>query len=610
MDNYQPFQSPQFERQQFYVRLLVGSLLMVVLTSVLIGRYYYLQIINYEEFMTRSESNSVLVQPIAAIRGDIYDRNGIVLAQNRVSFNLSIVNERTDSLDLLLSKISKLITLSDFQRNQFYKKLKRKRRPFEPISLKLDLSEEERAILAVNQFDLRGVLVTVKLLREYPFGLNTAHLVGYVGGISDNEIDDLDPVLYAGTSVLGKSGVEKKYEYDLLGRVGYQTVEVNNLGRVMRNLDQEDPIDGEDLHLYLDYRLQETAYEVLEGEKGAVVVLEIETGGILAMASAPSFNPNKFVTGISYKNYNSLVSSSTKPLFDRALRGQYPPGSTMKPVYGLAALNEQIIKENYKIYDPGYFQLPNSNHKYRDWKKGGHGHNIHLNDAVIQSCDTFFYNLSTLMPIDIFHKYGSSFGLGQKTGVDMPLERNGIMPSKTWKQKTHNLTWYPGDSVNASIGQGFTLTTPIQLAVMTAGLATQGEIPIPQVVRSKNKLLSVKRKIEISKANWNYIHKAMKDVVHSPRGTARRLNQGIDYQISGKTGTVQVIGIKQKEKYDIATTAKKNRDHALFIAFAPSDNPKIAIAVIIENGGSGSARAAPAAKKVIEAYMDLYPIAL
>ena len=608
MDHYRPFQSRQFEQQKFYSRLLLGCLSMVVLTAVLLSRYYYLQVVNYDDFMTRSENNSVLIEPITPPRGKIYDRNGVVLANNRPSFNLSIVKERTVNLDSLLSNVSKLISISDFEKKQFFKKLKRKRRPFEPIQLKADLSEEERAILAVHQFDLRGTLVTAKLLREYPFGYNTAHITGYVGGINDRELKTLDPLLYSGALIVGKSGVEKKYEQDLVGQLGYQMVEVNSLGRVMRELNKEEPINGKDLHLYLDHRLQEKAYEVLEGEKGSVVLIELETGGILAMASAPSFDPNKFVKGISHKKYNLLTSSSEKPLFDRSLLGQYPPGSTMKPVYGLAALNEGIIDKEYNIYDPGYFQLPNSKHKYRDWKRGGHGHDIHLNNAIIESCDTFFYKLSTLMSISIFHKYGTNFGIGVKTGIDMPLEKNGIMPSRDWKKRIHNLAWYPGDSVNASIGQGFTLATPLQLAVMTAGLANQGDIPVPRIVRNKNSSFVMKKKVEIQKEHWNYVRKAMKDVVHDSSGTARRINQGINYQISGKTGTVQVIGIKQKERYDIASTAKKNRDHALFIAYAPSDKPKVAIAIIIENGGSGSARAAPAAKEVIETYMNLYPV--
>jgi len=608
MDHYRPFKSRQFEQQKFYMRLLVGCFFMAVLTAILVSRYYYLQVINHDVFMTKSENNSLLIEPITPARGNIYDRNGVVLAMNRPSFNLSIVSERTVNLDLLLSNVSKLISISDFEKKQFFKSLKRKRRPFEPVQLKKDLSEEERAILAVHQFDLRGSLVTAKLLREYPLGSSTAHITGYVGAINEQELKTLDPLLYSGALVLGKSGIEKKYEQNLVGQPGYQMVEVNSLGRVMRELNKVDPVNGKDLHLYLDHRLQEKAYEVLEGEKGSVVLIEVDTGGILAMASAPSYDPNKFVKGISHKNYNLLAKSSEKPLFDRALLGQYPPGSTMKPVYGLAALNEGIIDEKYNIYDPGYFQLPGSKHKYRDWKRGGHGHDIHLNNAIIESCDTFFYKLSTLMPISILHKYGTIFGIGEKTGIDMPHEKNGIMPSRDWKKRTHNLAWYPGDSVNASIGQGFTLATPLQLAVMTVGLANQGKIPVPRIARDKNPSLLVKKEVEIQKKYWNYIRKAMKDVVHDPTGTARRINQGIDYEISGKTGTVQVIGIKQKERYDIASIAKKNRDHALFIAYAPSDKPKVAIAIIIENGGSGSARAAPAAKEVIETYMNLYSI--
>ncbi|MGY8816481.1 MAG: penicillin-binding transpeptidase domain-containing protein, partial [Pseudomonadales bacterium] len=293
-----------------------------------------------------------------------------------------------------------------------------------------------------------------------------------------------------------------------------------------------------------------------------------------------------------------------------ALRGQYPPGSTVKPVYGLAALDEGVINENYRISDPGYFKLPNSEHKYRDWKKGGHGNNIHLHDAIVQSCDTFFYNLTNLMSIDTFDRYGSAFGFGQKTGIDMPLERKGIMPSRSWKQEARSMRWYTGDTVNVSIGQGYTLTTPIQLAVMTAGIASRGEMRTPQLVQNQQNILPVKRKIEISENHWNYVHQSMEDVVHGAKGTARGISKGLNYKIAGKTGTVQVIKIKQEEKYDAGATAKRNRDHALFVAFAPRENPKIAVAIVIENAGSGSSQAAPVARKIMDAYMNFYPEAL
>ena len=607
MDDYHPFNSPQFERQQFCARIFFGASLMAVLVFILFGRYYYLQVVKYKEFMTKSENNRILVEALPPARGLVYDRNGVLLAQNRASFSLFVVSERVDDIRLLLEEISSLITLSDKEKNQFYKQLNRRRRSFEPVLLKLDLSEEDQAIIAVNEYHLQGILVTAKLLREYPFGQNFAHVLGYVGHINEDEIDGLDSVLYAGTLVLGKTGIEKKYEDDLLGRVGYQVVEVNNRGRVMRRLQHDNPIDGKDLHLHLDHRLQHQAYELLKGEKGAIVVIEIDTGGVLAMASAPSFNPNEFVSGISYKNYNALTHSLQLPLFDRVLGGQYPPGSTVKPVYALAALDQGVINENYRISDPGYFKLPNSEHKYRDWKQEGHGNNIRLRDAIIQSCDTFFYNLTSLMSIDTFDRYGSAFGLGQKTGIDMPFERKGIMPSRSWKQEAKSMQWYTGDTVNVSIGQGYTLATPMQLAVMTAGIASRGEIRTPQLVQNQQNILPVKRKIEISESHWNYVQQSMEGVVHDPKGTARGISNGLDYNIAGKTGTAQVINIKQEEKYDAAATAKRNRDHALFIAFAPTVNPKIAVAIVIENAGSGSSQAAPVARKIMDAYMNFYP---
>jgi penicillin-binding protein 2 len=607
MDSYEPFKSHQSVQRSFYARLILGALIMIVLSIVMFGRYYYLQVVSFSEFMTRSESNRVLVKPISPRRGSIYDRNGVILAKNRSSFNLSVVKERAGNVKSLVSKINGLVDLSELETDQFYKQLKRRRRPYQAVPLKLDLSEEDQAILAVNQHDLKGMLVTTKLLREYPFALQTAHTLGYVGRINDRENNLLDPVLYSGTFVVGKTGLEKKYEDELIGRPGYQTVEINNRGRIMRQLEREDPLDGKDLHLHLDYRLQHKAFEALKGEKGAVVVIEVDTGGVLAMVSAPSFDSGEFVTGMSYGNYSALASSSDQPLFDRVLRGQYPPGSIVKPLFALAALDKKVITKRYSINDPGYFQLPNSKHKYRDWKKGGHGNAIYLNDAIIQSCDTFFYNLSTLMPIDIFYEYGSSFGLGEKTGIDMPFERSGIMPSRSWKKKNKNQSWYAGDTINTSIGQGFTLATPMQLAVMTAGIASQGKIRVPQLVRNPKKPSSLKRKVEISKENWKYVHQAMNDVVHSSKGTARGISRGLNYHIAGKTGTVQVVGIKQKERYNAATTPKHHRDHAFFSAFAPKENPKIAIIVVIENGGSGSSQAAPVAREIIDAYMNFYP---
>lgn len=610
MNNDRALKNPQLEFRLFMARLLFAILVVIVMSGVLIGRYYYLQVVRYDGLKTLSDSNRVLIQPVPPTRGLIYDRNGVLLADNRSSFNLSIVVERAGEIEPLITELEDLVGVSKSEKKRFYKQLERRRRPYEPVPLRLDLSEKEQGILAVHEYHLPGVEVTVQLLRNYPLGSDTAHVLGYVGRINDREVQELDPVRYSGTLVTGKTGLEKFYEDELLGNVGYQTVETNARGRVMQKLERTDPVEGSDLHLYLDSRLQHLAYETLEGERGAVVAIEIDTGGVLAMASAPTFDANKFVTGISFEHYDELLNSLDRPLFDRVLQGQYPPGSTVKPLYGLAALESGVISQSYHIYDPGFYQLKNEERKFRDWKKGGHGSKISLYDAIVQSCDTFFYDVGVKMTIDTLSEYGSRFGLGEKTGLDMPIERAGIMPSRAWKRGARGLAWYPGDTVNTSIGQGFSLTTPMQLAVATARMASRGDVRVPQLVRKQHTIMPPTKVIQASDRNWNFVHEAMQGVVHNIRGTAKGINKGLNYHIAGKTGTAQVIGIKQDEEYDAELVAKRNRDHALFIAFAPVEDPKIAVAVIVENGEHGSSTAAPVARKIIDAYMNYYPGAL
>ncbi len=607
MNDDHALKNPILESRLFVFRLFFAVLVVGLMAGVLLWRYYHLQVIRHEGLVTLSDRNRVLVEPVPPTRGLIFDRNGVLLADNRPSFNLSIVVERAGDLDVLMEELNSLIGVSDSEKARFSKQLDRHRRPYEPVPLRLDLSEREQGVLAVNEYHLPGVKVTVQSLRNYPFGQELAHVLGYVGRINDTEIQALNSVRYSGTIVMGKTGIEKYYENELLGEVGYQTVETNARGRVMQQLERTDPVPGKDLQLYLDSRLQHEAYEALAGQRGAVVAIEIATGGVLAMASGPTFDPNEFVTGISFDHYDALLNSPDRPLFDRVLQGQYPPGSTVKPLYGLAALESGTIGTAHRIYDPGFYQLKNKEHKYRDWKKGGHGSKIYLRDAIVQSCDTFFYDAGVKMTIDTLSLYGSRFGFGQKTGIDMPTERAGIMPSRAWKRGARGLAWYPGDTVNTSIGQGFTLVTPMQLAVATARMASRGEMRSPQLVRKQHAVPPPAGKIQASESNWNYIHQAMQDVVHNRRGTAQGINRGLKYHIAGKTGTAQVVGIKQDEEYDAETVAMRNRDHALFIAFAPVENPRIAVSVIVENGEHGSSTAAPVARKLIDAFMAYYP---
>ncbi len=610
MNEDRAIKNPIQEYRLYVGRLLFTLLVVLIMAGVLLWRYYHLQVLEHEGLVTLSDRNRVLVEPMPPTRGLIYDRNGVLLADNRPSFNLSIVKERAGDLDTLIAELDQLVGVSEVELERFQKQMQRRRRPYEPVPLKVNLDEREQGVLAVNEYRLPGVEVTVQLLRHYPLGPEMSHVLGYVGRINDQEIQDLDPVRYSGTLVVGKTGLEKFYEDELLGQVGYQTVETNARGRVMRQLEQTAPEPGKDLHLYLDSRLQHVAFESLEGERGAVVAIEVATGGVLAMASAPSFDANEFVTGISVESYRALLDSPDRPLFDRVLQGQYPPGSTVKPIYGLAALQSGTISQDYRIYDPGFYQLKNDERKYRDWKKGGHGSRIYLSDAIIQSCDTFFYDVGVKMTIDTLALYGTRFGLGQKTGLDMPSERAGIMPSRPWKRAAKGIAWYPGDTVNTSIGQGYTLATPMQLAVATSRLASRGEIRSPQLVRKQHSIPPPAGIIKASENNWNYVHTAMQEVVHGLRGTAKGINKGLNYHIAGKTGTAQVIGIKQDEEYDAEKVAKRNRDHALFIAFAPVENPRIAVSVLVENGEHGSSTAAPVARKLIDAYMAYYPDAL
>ncbi len=609
MKDHLTIKDPQFEYRLFFGRLLFVTVIILLMTGVLIWRYGHLQIERYEDFATRADSNRVLARPVPPERGLIFDRNGILLADNRPSVNLSIVKERAENLDELLSELQQLVEISEYDLERFQRNLRNRARPYQAVPLRFNLSEQEQGVLAVNEYRLPGVQITAELLRYYPMGSYLAHVIGYVGSINDREIKRLDPVRYSGTHVVGKTGLEKFYEDQLLGEVGYEKVEVNARGRVMRKLERTPPKPGQDLHLYLDYRLQQTAMDALADQRGAVVAMDTATGGILAMASNPGFDPNLFVTGISHSNYRALLQDWKRPLFDRALLGQYPPGSTVKPIYALAALESGTISKGYKIYDPGFYQLKNDERKYRDWKKGGHGSNIYLRDAIIQSCDTVYYDIGFRMGIDVLSAYGSAFGLGAKTGIDMPSERAGIMPSREWKRGARGLAWYPGDTVNTSIGQGFTLTTPMQLAVATTRLATRGKIFKPRLAMrvGANDLTEIsgqEKRIPIADGNWDYVIDAMKDVVHGPRGTAKIIAPGLSYEIAGKTGTAQVIGIKQDEEYDAEKVALLNRDHALFIAFAPVQAPKIAVAVLVENGEHGSSTAAPIARTVIDQYME------
>ncbi|MEO0443658.1 MAG: penicillin-binding protein 2, partial [Pseudomonadota bacterium] len=500
------------------------------------------------------------------------------------------------------------VGVSEKNIDDFYRSNNAHRRPYQPIPLRYRLTEAEIARIAVNEYRLNGVEVQAQLVRNYPMGELFAHSIGYVGKINDREwkrFDEEETQRYQGVHTIGKIGIERYYEDILFGEAGYRHVEINARMRVLRTLEEEPPAQGKNLSLHLDSRLQKTAFAAMNGRRGAVVALDVHTGGVLSIVSTPSYNPNLFVTGISYKDYNGLRDDLDSPLFDRSIQGRYPPASTVKPMLGLAGLSERIISKSFTIFDPGFYQLENDDRLYRDWKREGHGI-VNVHKAIVQSSDTFYYDLAFRMGIDRIHKYGIDFGFGAKTGIDLPSERRGLWPSREWKRKARKLPWFPGDTLNVGIGQGDSLATPLQLAVMVTTIANRGKHFKPQVVKSiagQTVEPEIINYVESDNRHWDHIFAAMRDVLHASNGTARRVGSGSSYKMAGKTGTAQVVGIAQDEEYDSEALKERHRDHALFVGFAPLDAPKIAVAVIVENGESGSGAAAPVAKKMFDAHL-------
>ncbi len=606
--------NPEKDRQTFIQRIVVASFFMALCMLVIIGRYFDLQINQHQDFVTQADNNRVHLRPAAPARGIIYDREGEILADNRSVSTLTIIRERTKDLDALVARIDALIDLSDNDIKRFYKQLKR-RRPFEQTPLKFNLTEREQAILAVNEHQLSGIKVSARLARFYPKNDLFTHVIGYVGRINENEQNAIDTVRYSGTDSIGKIGLEKYYEDVLLGDVGQEQVETNARGRVMRVLDRIDPVPGDDVVLHIDSQLQQVAHDAFANQRGSLVALDINSGGVLAMVSAPSYDPNAFVSGISQKNYDALINSAAKPLFNRAIKGQYPPGSTVKPLFGLISLNHGDITPSTLINDPGYFILEGVERPWRDHNsdKGGHGSGVDLAEAIVESCDVFFYQMGLKTGIEKLYRGSVKFGLGVPTGIDLQGELSGIMPSREWKKRYRGASWFDGDTVNMSIGQGFMLATPMQLAVMTARIASKGKIIQPRLVKSVGgidvpaPLIDVEDQIDPTV--WTYIHKAMRDVVHSTMGTAKSISRGLTYTMAGKTGTAQVVSIGADEDYDKSKLKKTQWDHALFIAFAPLEDPQIAVSVIVENGEHGSSTAAPIARRVIDTYLSGEPLA-
>ncbi len=590
---------------------MVSLLFSLLLMGVLISRMFYLQLLQHEHYTTLSTNNRVTLQPIAPTRGLIYDRNGVVLAQNLPTYSLEIVQERVEDMEQTLADIAKLIQVEEDDLERFRHDLKRRRR-FEAVPLRFRLDDREVALIAVNRHRLPGVEINSSLTRHYPLGEFTAHSVGYVGRINEKELKSLDPYNYAATTYVGKLGVEKSYEALLHGEVGHQQVETNARGRILRVLERTPPVPGQNLYLNIDINLQREAHKAFGEERGALVAIEPETGAVLSLVSVPSYDPNLFVNGIPLKSYRALTEDNNQPLFNRALRGQYPPGSTTKPFVGLAGLELNQITTADAIACKGWYTLKNDDHRYRDWKKLGHG-TIGLTRAIVESCDVFFYDLSLKLGIDRISDYLGQFGFGTRSGIDIGGEAKGLLPNREWKRRTRKEPWFPGETLITGIGQGFFLATPLQLSSATAALSLRGRHMRPLVVQSieypHNQQRSPLPPTLISQVpignegNWWRIERAMTLVVHGESGTARRISHNLPYQIAGKTGTSQVFSIAQDAEYDADEIAKRLRDHALFISFAPAKEPKIAVALIVENGGSGGAVAAPIARRVIDRHL-------
>ena len=609
-DEFTQFKDTRSEGAIFARRVFTAMIFVLVIFGVLVYRYYTLQVVYHKDYLTLSDQNRIQVRPKPPNRGLILDRKGKILAENRPSFTLSLVKERADDIEQVIEKVAELINVSGPDRENFYEALKQRRRPYQAVPLRYRLSQEEMALIAVNKYSLPAVQVDAQLVRHYPYGELFAHSVGYVGRINDKEIQEFteqDFARYAGTHVIGKVGIEKYYESELLGQVGTEFIEANAHGRVLRVVREDSPVAGSDLRLHMDLALQHAATEGMNGRRGAVVAIDVRTGGVLASVSTPSYDPNLFVTGISFKDFKLLNESPDLPLFNRTIQGQYPPGSTLKPMLGLGGLQEQIVNFDTVIDDPGYYQLPNDERLYREWKKGGHGLNVDLEKAIVESCDVYFYDMAYRMGVDRMHAFGDQFGLGKKNEIDVPNERPGLWPSREWKKRARGVPWFPGNSLNMSIGQGDVLSTPLQLAVMTGALATRGQRYKPRLVASINGQAiapTLVQQIEVYDEYWDYVLKSMEGVVHGRMGTARIISKKANYRMAGKTGTAQVVGIAQDEEYDRDKVGERNRDHGLFIGYAPAEAPEIAVAVIVENGEHGSTAAAPVARAVFDAYFE------
>ncbi|MCC1497477.1 penicillin-binding protein 2 [Alcanivorax sp. 1008] len=595
----------QRESQIIQMRLVWTLVFVVIVLAALVSRIVWLQWAQHDRFRALADQNRVQTQPIAPPRGLILDRHGRILADNQPDFSLVVIPEQLRDMEAALSGLRELIDIDEDQLERFRAQLSQRRRPWEPVPLRSRLTAEEIALVAEARHEWPGVRIEAEAIRHYPYGELFSHVIGYVNRINAQDISAMDEATlanYSGTNFYGRAGIERQYESILHGTVGYRKAETNARGRVQQVLDETPPIAGEDISLFLDLDVQRAGWNALGGRRGAAIAIDPRDGGVLAFISRPGFDPNLFVTGISLSDYGAYREDPDRPLFNRALQGQYPPGSTIKSMMGLAALEAGVTDWQRTIQDPGFFRLPGTERVFRDWKRGGHG-KVDLHKAIVESCDTYFYDASLKMGIDHMSDFLSYFNLGRRTGIDLQGELAGILPSREWKQSARRSSWFHGDTVNTSIGQGYMLTTPLQLAQAMAISARRGKQHPPQVAMAATATTEDKDLILKDPNNWQLMEAALTDVIHGAHGTARAAGRGAKYKIAGKTGTAQVFSLASDVEYKDLDVSERLRDHALFVAFAPADNPAIAVAVLVENGESGGRAAAPVARAIMDAWL-------
>jgi penicillin-binding protein 2 len=610
------------EANLFARRAFIAFTGVVLVVLILFGNIYSLQVESFEKYQTRSNSNRIKILPVAPNRGLIYDRNGVLLADNKPVYSLEVIAEDVDNIKASIIEVSKLLNITPERQSKFFKSMKQKRR-FKPVELHSRLSDQQVALFSVNQHKFPGIFVNARLKRYYPFSDLTTHNLGYVARINRKDLNKLEredkSKNYAATYGIGRLGIERYYENMLHGTIGHQEVEINNQGRVIRTLNYTPPLPGKDLTLTLDIELQMIAKRALSGKRGAIVAMDPRTGGILAMYSNPSYDGNLFVHGISSKNYKELLESKDLPLINRSVQG-YPPASTVKPFLALTGLEENIITPTTIINDPGWYQLEGLPNKYRDWKPWGHG-KVNLTKAIEQSCNIYFYDLAFKLGITKISNMMEKFGFGDYTGIDIHEESKAIMPSVAWKRARYNKPWFTGETLSVGIGQSFWTVTPLQLAQALTTLVNRGERKVPHLLKAKSEqiiegngnayhqltpiIYEPRAPLKLKEDNhWEVVLNAMHNTAQKPTATAYASFKGSHYDASGKTGSAQVARRKQGEKYDAKTTSENKRDNAMFIAFAPYNKPEIVVTVAIENvaKGGGSTNAGPVVRQIMDQY--------